>query len=189
MIRRVHIFGASGSGTTTLAKALANVREWEHIDTDDVYWLPSEPPFRTPRPLEARQRLLHEGLQSTDSWVLSGSLCGWGNQAIPLFDLVVFLWVPADVRLARLRLREIARYGPGIEDPMDPMNEKHQAFLAWAGAYDAGDLSMRSRALHEAWIESLPWPVVRIEGASSVERSLQIVLEEIRKADSREWTA
>ena len=36
-------------------------------------------------------------------WVLSGSLEGWGDSIIPLFDLVVFISAPNEVRLQRLR--------------------------------------------------------------------------------------
>ncbi len=35
MTVRLHIFGASGSGTTTLARALAKRCGWLHLDTDD----------------------------------------------------------------------------------------------------------------------------------------------------------
>ena len=36
---KIHIFGASGSGTTTLAKALCDEICWTHLDTDDYFWL------------------------------------------------------------------------------------------------------------------------------------------------------
>jgi len=32
------VFGASGSGTTTLAKELARVLNFAHFDADDYYW-------------------------------------------------------------------------------------------------------------------------------------------------------
>ena len=40
----------------------------------------------------------------------------------------------------------------------------HLAFLDWAGRYDVGGVEMRSRSLHDAWIRTLPGPVVRLEG-------------------------
>ena len=175
MTHRVHIFGASGSGTTTLAKALADARGWNHIDTDDIYWLPTVPPFRVSRNLDVRQELLRKAVVRAEYWTLSGSLCGWGDLAIPHFDLVVFLWIPADVRLARLREREIARYGPEIEDSDDPRHEAHKAFLSWAAAYDTGGLDMRSRALHEAWLRSLPTPILRLEGERSLDENLEVL--------------
>jgi adenylate kinase family enzyme len=106
MIHRIHILGASGSGTTTLGRALAERLHCSHFDTDTYFWLPTEPPFREPRPPAERQQLLMTDLAVYNSWVISGSLCGWGDSAIPLFELVVFLWIPKDVRMERLHRRE-----------------------------------------------------------------------------------
>jgi hypothetical protein len=68
--------------------------------------------------------------------------------AIPLFELVVFLWIPHNVRMARLRRRELARFGERIL-PGGDMCEQSQAFLAWAALYDEGGLDIRSRRLHD----------------------------------------
>jgi len=179
MIQRIHVFGASGSGTTSLAKSVANARGFPHLDTDDVFWIRTNPPFRAVRERPERQELLRQALAKTDSWVLSGSLCGWGDFAIPMFDLVVFLWVPLATRMQRLRKREIDRYGPEIENPSDPRNETHKGFLEWAAAYDTGGLDMRSKFRHEEWISTLPCPVVRIEHNSTIQENLKIILKEI----------
>src|SRR3977135_1816568 len=108
---RIHIFGASGSGTTALASALASKHGHRHLDTDDFFWLPTDPPYRERRPRELRFELLRRALAESSSWVLSGSLCGWGDPLMAEFELVVFLVVPTPVRLARLRARELRRYG------------------------------------------------------------------------------
>ncbi len=167
-MRRVHIFGASGSGTSSLAAALAAKHGHRHLDTDDFFWLPTDPPYEQPRPREARLALLRDALARSPSWVLSGSLCGWGDPLVPEFDLVVFLAVPTEVRLARLRAREAQRYGPEAIALDGPRHAAHVAFLDWAGRYDTGDVEMRSRALHEAWIAGLPGPVLRLEGVRPV---------------------
>ncbi len=175
-MKRIHIFGASGSGTTTLAAALACTLNCRHFDTDDYYWLRTEPPFVKVRDRRERQALLKRDLEATDSWVLSGSLCGWGDFAIELFHMVIFLWVPPDTRMERLRRREIQRYGPEIEEPSHPMFKAHSRFLQWAEQYDTGDLDMRSKALHENWLAKLRIPVLRLEGPESVEVNLSKVL-------------
>lgn len=113
-IRHIHILGASGSGTTTLGRALAERLQCPHFDTDAYFWLPTEPPFTEKRETTLRQKLLMDDLTAHQSWVLSGSLCGWGDVAIPLFDLAIYLWVPCEIRLERLRQREIERYGEHI---------------------------------------------------------------------------
>jgi adenylate kinase family enzyme len=178
MIHRIHILGASGSGTTILGRALADCLTYPHFDTDDYFWLPTDPPFVEKQERTARQKLLMDDLTSHDRWVLSGSLCGWGDVAIPLFELVVFLWIPTDIRLERLRRRENERYGDRIT-PGGDMYEQSQAFLAWAASYDDGDLDTRSRRLHEQWLSTLPCPIILIEGEYAIKEQLDVLMPEI----------
>ena len=76
---RIHITGASGSGVTSLGRALAGALALPHHDTDDYFWLPTEPPYREMRPIPDRIRLMHEMFVPRAGWVLSGSLVGWGR--------------------------------------------------------------------------------------------------------------
>ena len=172
---RVHVFGASGSGTTSLASALAARHGHRHLDVDDFYWLPTDPPYREKRPRAARLALLRSVLAESVSWALSGSLCGWGDALIPEFDLVVFLVVPTEVRLARLRARELLRYGRDAIVPGGELHEAHVEFLDWAARYDTGGPEMRSRALHERWLTKLPGRVLRLEGDRPVALQLATI--------------
>ena len=45
MQHTIHIFGASGCGTTTLGAAVAEKLALPHFDVDDFYWRPTDPPF------------------------------------------------------------------------------------------------------------------------------------------------
>jgi adenylate kinase family enzyme len=111
MIHHIHILGASGSGTTTLGRVLAERLQCPHFDTDDYFWLPTDPPYTQRRERSERAQLLMDDVTAHDAWVVSGSLCGWGDMAISLFELVVYLAIPRDIRMARLRQRELARFG------------------------------------------------------------------------------
>jgi adenylate kinase family enzyme len=179
MIRRIHIFGASGSGTTILAKSIAGRMGFQHFDTDDFFWMKTDPPFTAIREVSQRQSLLHQALLNSDHWVLSGSLCGWGDFAIPMFDLVVFLLIPPDVRMQRLKEREIDRYGPGIYEPGHPMHKIHKDFLEWAKAYDTGGTEIRSKKLHEEWLSKIGAPLLRIEGNPSLVESTAAVFQKV----------
>ena len=108
--------------------------------------------------------------------MLSGSLCGWGDIFVPLFDLLVFCAVPTEVRLARLRAREVERYGEAPIAPEGALRAKHEAFLSWASSYEHGPVVERSRAMHEAWLATLPCPVVRLEDTDDVETRLKRVV-------------
>jgi adenylate kinase family enzyme len=179
---RVHILGASGSGTTTLGTALAAELDADHVDTDDYYWEPTDPPFQHPRPRSRRLKRLQARLDQSRDWVLSGSLCGWGDPLVGRFELAIFLWVPTEVRLARLRARELARFGADAIAPGGAMHANHLAFIDWARAYDPGDLSMRSLASHQSWLEGLPCPVLQLEGEMELGAQLVRVREALRTA-------
>jgi adenylate kinase family enzyme len=172
MVDRIHIVGASGSGTSTLGAALSQRFGYAHLDTDDYFWEPSVPPFQRPRERRQRQALLGTALDAYPRWVLSGSLCGWGDIFIPRFDLVIFLRVPQEIRLARLKEREQRRYGTEALAPGGAMHEAHMAFLTWAAAYDEGNEDMRSRRRHDQWLAALPCPCVRLEGQLTVAEQL-----------------
>ena len=59
---------------------------------------PNDPPYTQERERIVHEQFLMDDLTTHGSWVLSGSLCGWGDVAIPLFELVTFLWIPQDRR-------------------------------------------------------------------------------------------
>src|SRR6478609_161264 len=131
---RVLITGASGSGTTTLARAIGEHLHWTHLDLDDYYWLPTSPPYREKRERYERLSICLRDLRAARSAVVSGSLVAWGAELEDAFDLVVFLYLPREIRVDRLRKRETER---GLADP---------AFLEWAGQYDEGPPEGRSLA-------------------------------------------
>ncbi|WP_124401655.1 AAA family ATPase [Pseudomonas synxantha] len=159
---RIHILGAAGAGTTTLGKALAEHLNIAYFDSDFYYWQQTPEPFTIARPRDERIQLLQEHTVGHESWVLSGSLCGWGDAMIAQFTHVVFLRLDPEVRLHRLRLREVERYGEQILEG----GSRHQnsvAFLTWAARYDTGNHSFRSLRRHETWLKPLHCPVLRLD--------------------------
>jgi hypothetical protein len=84
----------------------------------------------------------------------------------------VFLLVPVEERLARLRARELIRHGHEAIAAGGRLHKAHVEFLDWAERYDDGGLNMRSRALHECWIQKLPLPVLRLDGNKPVDTLL-----------------
>ena len=178
MKNRIHILGASGSGTSTLGKELANRLAFKHFDTDDYFWLPPKQSFTHKREKEDRQRLLMKDLTSTDKWVLSGSLTDWGDIFIPLFDAVIYLWIPKDIRMQRLAEREKQRYGEAI-NPGGSKYNQYIEFMDWAERYDDAGKDMRSRALHEEWLSKIDCQVIRIEENISTDERISKILQKL----------
>src|ERR1700676_4924256 len=168
---RIHIFGASGSGTTTLAAAIAGRSGHSHLDVDHYFWETTDPPFRKIREIPVRQRMLADALDAHHRWVLSGSLCGWGDIFIPRFELAIFLRIPQEVRMARIMEREQQRYGEAIARS-DDMRAHHVEFIEWAKRYETADESMRSIRLHEKWMATLPCRCIRLDGDLTTEERI-----------------
>ena len=162
-VNRIHILGASGSGTTTLAQALEREHGYKWLCTDHAFWLPTHIPFVSPRPHSERIPLLAATLEENPKWALAGSLCGWGDVFIPQFELVIYIYTPAEIRLERLKRREFELHGKRVREGGD-MFDIHTDFVKWAMSYDTADASSRSAKLHENWLAQLACPIVRLDG-------------------------
>jgi adenylate kinase family enzyme len=178
--RRFHVFGASGSGATSLGRALADALALPHHDVDDYFWLPTVPPYRTQRDVTERLRLMREVFLPRADWVLSGSLGSWGDPLIPHFDLVIFLVTPPEIRLRRLRAREAAHFGADAVRPGGWRYAETEEFVEWASRYEAGDREGRSLERHLAWLARLPCPVLRLDGSQPL---AELVAEVRRRLD------
>lgn len=165
---RVGITGAPGGGVTTLGHALADRIGAVHIDTDDHYWVATDPPYRERRDVAERLRRIFAEQSRTGRWVLSGKLDGWAAPALAGADLILFLEVPTEVRLERLRRRESGRFGDMLL-PGGAMYEIHRDFMDWAARYDDGTRPGRSRPGHEKWLAGLDITVLRLDGLRPVE--------------------
>ena len=169
---RVHVFGASGSGTSTLGAALAGHLCVPHLDVDDFYWKKTEPPYRVKVPPPERVRAIRAAICDDDEWVLSGSIVSWGGPLLPTLTQAVFLELDAPLRMARLRARERERYGARIE-PGGDMQAAHDAFMEWAARYDTASGGQRCRPVHLSWMARLDCPVTTLDAARPVEALLQ----------------
>lgn len=150
--------GASGAGTTTLARAIADHWAVPHADADDYFWVPSDPPYVEKRSESERVALMEKLFVPREAWVLSGSMLGWGDSVVARCDAVVFLTLDSVERIRRLQARERARQEGRAVD-----HAAWDAFLEWARGYDDPEFEGRSRVAHERWLSSLGCPVLRLD--------------------------
>src|SRR5262249_10556475 len=85
--------------------------------------------------------------------VTAGSVISWGEELENSFSLIVFLTLQPELRLARLREREVARFG-----------RVDAKVFESAARYDEGCLDVNSRVGDEQWLTKRSCPVVRIDG-------------------------
>ena len=178
---RINILGASGCGATTTGRAVAAALSAAHFDSDDYFHAPSDPPFQKPRPALERHAMIVRDLGARPSWVLSGGVAGWTPYPALDFTLVVLLWTPTIERIARLRRREAERFGARIA-PGGDMHEIHEAFVAWASRYDAGDVEGKTLARHEAYLAAQTCAVLDLREAMTVAERTETILHALDRA-------
>lgn len=170
----IHIYGASGSGTSTLGKYICEKSGYFFMDTDDYFWEPTNPPYTVKRCLSSRMKLMREDIQRHDHVVISGSLVDWGDEFIPLFTLAIRVETDTDIRLQRLNRREREKFGSRIDFGGD-MYENHLEFIKWAASYDHGGMDMRSKAKHDDWQKKLICPLLFVDGNMPVSENYEII--------------
>ena len=164
----IHIYGASGSGTSTLGRKISEELGYRFMDTDDYFWMPTDPKYIQKRPKEERLMLMQRDID------ISGSLTDWGDPLIPQFTLAIRLVTDTETRIARLRKREKDAFGDRIA-PGGDMYENHEEFIEWAKGYDAGGLDSRSKAKHDEWQRLLMCRQIVLNGADDLECNFGLV--------------
>lgn len=109
-MERIVIFGNSGSGKSSLAKALSNLHRAEHLDLDTIAWEADRPGVRAP--FEESKRALLQFIRGADSWVIEGCYSGLLKEAAAHCTELIFLnpGVEACVRNCEARPWEPHKY-------------------------------------------------------------------------------
>lgn len=183
----IHIYGASNSGTTTLGRKISEELGYKFMDTDDYFWLPTNPPYTIKRSKEERIALMKKDISEADNVVISGSLVDWGDELIPLFTLAIRLVTDSKIRIERLKTREKQKFGERIM-PDGDMYAQHMEFLEWARKYDTGGANMRSKAGHDEWQKLLLCKQIVLNGADALEENFSKVKMEIDSVIGRSVT-
>ena len=69
-MRKILIFGNSGSGKSKLAKKLSAAEKLAHLDLDTLAWQPTNPPIRNP--LAESEKSIAQFINTHSGWVIEG---------------------------------------------------------------------------------------------------------------------
>ena len=171
--KKVYIFGASGSGTTTLGASVAERTGLVHLDSDDHYWAKGAPPLSHKNEPAERVASMSRAIGPA-GWVLSGACHGWAAEIVEQADLIVFVTLQTDARIKRLIARERSRFGHRIDAGGD-MHHIHVGFLDWARGYDLPEFSGRNLSAHEEWLAQQTKPIRRLDGQQPIKTSVDLI--------------
>lgn len=163
------ILGANGAGKSTLGRELARVLNFAHFDVEDYWFHKSDMPYTAIRPPNERNEMMLADMRKQEAFVVSGDITGWSEEFLPMFNLVVLLRAPKDVRLKRIKEREYARWGERVLEGGD-MYESQQEFMSFAANRDVSELERRAAVYMCPTIEIDSTDDYRTVAASIAER-------------------
>lgn len=175
---KIYITGASGVGTTTLGKNLSARLSINHVDSDELFWQKTDPPYAKPRNINELHEMFCKAITSSDSFVLSGDILHWGldQTLFREFSYVIFLCLPLQVREMRIRQREERRFGKRILSGGD-MYRQHEDFIEWIKKYDENDEKLgRNKKSQEDFVSKFEGKVMRVDTEIPQELLLQQAL-------------
>ncbi len=111
-MRKILIFGESGSGKSTFASKLAKRMNIPHLNLDDVFWDNNPPhrPFSQKRSNDARIQMVHQFLNDNKEWIVEGIYCkDWINPIVEQASHIYYLNVNIFVRDYRIIKRDMRR--------------------------------------------------------------------------------
>lgn len=167
------ICGLNGSGKTTLGKALSQKINFRHFDTEDFYFDKSNSnPYSASRTRDQVEAMLFKEIQKHPQFIFTAVNGDFGKRISSAYKLVVYLAVPLDERMRRVKQRALDKFGDRVLEGGDMYEQEQKFFNFCAGRSDEKIIK---------WIETLSCPVLFLDGTKSTDTSIEIILKQLKK--------
>lgn len=168
----IAIVGANGSGKTTLGKHLADLLGYKHMDVEDYYFKDSAIPYANPRTREEVQELLLVDMKKQGQFILSAVNCDFGDDINAMYNCVIYINAPLEIRLNRVKQRSVSKFGSRVLEGGD-MYEQEQNFFNF--------VSSRTMDKTDTWLQSIKCPIICVDGTAAIASNAKLIKENITK--------
>ena len=146
-MKKIIIFGNSGSGKSTMAKKLCSEFSLAHLDLDTLAWLPTTPPKR--KPLPDSQKDILNFIKDNDGWVIEGCYSDLLQMAIEDSNELIFMNLPVEVCILNAKNRP---WEPHKYESSEAQDKNLEMLIEWISQYNERDDTF-SKAAHEKLYE------------------------------------
>lgn len=163
------ICGLNGSGKSTLGKILAEKLHFHFIDIENLYFpkTNSNYIYASPRTREdVAERLLCE-IRTHENFILASVKGDYGEELYSLFQHVILLDVPRDIRLQRVKERSFQKFGCRMLSGGD-LFEQEEKFFRFVESRNEGTV--------EEWVKLLKCPIIRIDGTKPIDENTDFII-------------
>lgn len=170
------VCGLNGVGKSTLGKALADRLNYHFIDNEDLYFPKTDPDYiyASQRTREEVERLLLEEIRTHNNFVFVSVKGDYGETACSFYRYAVLIEVSRNIRLQRVRDRSFGKFGERMLKGGD-LYKREEKFFEFVRS--------RSENTVEKWIETVKFPVIRVDGTKPTEENIGIITEWINTAE------
>jgi len=88
-MRRIVIFGNSGSGKSTFAQHMCEKHNIAHLDLDTLAWQDTQPPTR--KPIDVSHNKINQFINAYPNWVIEGCYSDLIEYVLPKSNEIYFL--------------------------------------------------------------------------------------------------
>jgi adenylate kinase family enzyme len=157
---KVLVFGNSGSGKSTYARAVAAEHGLTHLDLDSIVWEPGQ--VAVQRAPESVAAALHDFIESHPGWIIEGCYGDLVESASVHCTQLVFLNPGLDVCQANNMRRP---WEPDKYSSKEEQDAMLAALQSWVAGYYHRDDAW-SYAAHRRIFDAFPGPRVEVTVAS-----------------------
>lgn len=129
-MKKIIIFGNSGSGKSTKAKKLCQTFNLSHLDLDTLAWLPTDPPQR--KPIEDSIKEIISFINENDGWVIEGCYSDLLEIVISSSSELIFMNLPVELCLSNAKSRP---WEPHKYSSKEAQDANLDMLLSWISQY------------------------------------------------------
>ncbi len=168
----IQICGLNGCGKSTLGRALAERIGFHFIDNENLYFSRTniDEPYKNPKSRADVERLLMEEVGRHPDFVFAAVKGDYGKDIIPMYDYIVMMEVPKNVRARRVRNRSFQKFGNRMLIGGDLYNQEEAFFQM---------VDSREDDYVETWLQTVNCPIIRVDGTKPIEDNVEYIIKEI----------
>ena len=168
----IQICGLNGCGKSTLGRALAERIGFHFIDNENLYFYRSntDEPYMNPKSRTDVERLLMDEVSKHPDFVFSAVKGDYGKDIIPMYNYVVVIEVPREIRLQRVRNRSFQKFGNRMLMGGDLYDQEEKFFQMVASRRDE---------YVDNWLQTVKCPIIRVDGTKPIEENVAYIIQAI----------
>lgn len=170
MTNGIVIMGPNGSGKTTLGKYLADLIGYKHMDVEDYFFKDSDVPYTNSRTRAEVQEMILSDINKYPKFFLTSVNGDMGGEINALYDYIVYIQVPLDIRMERVKKRSFDKFGNRILEGGD-MYAAEQEFFQF--------VANRTMDKADKWVQGMNCPVLYVDGREPIEANAKLIKETI----------